>query len=78
MEFFVTNKYVTGMIVHHVDKYEYKNISHPIYGYYLLKNDEYEQVLLSTFEINEYMERSGISHNPIEIDTFYEEAILNA
>jgi len=52
----------------------------PIYGFNLIGNNNTtcDQVLLSTKNKNQYLVNEGISHNPIEIDTFYEESIVNA
>jgi hypothetical protein len=40
--------------------------------------DIFNQVLVATSIINEDMKLNGISENPLDIDTFYEESILNA
>ena len=65
-----------------LDKMAYSDIGYPIYGYnnmYMSKGCiSCEQVLLSTNKIIEQIENNGVSSNPIEIDTFYEEGILNA
>jgi hypothetical protein len=57
----------------------FENLEFPIYGYNFIKNDNCEQVLLCTNYPNEkYFESNGISYSPIQIDTFYDESILNA
>lgn len=67
------------------ENYEYKEIEFPVYGFNLLTFNpdrsisECTQILLSTKYITEYMKNTaGISSVPIQIDTFYEESILNA
>jgi len=64
-----------------LEKWEYSDIQYPIYGYnsmYMSKGCILcKQVLLSTNKIVENI-ISSISSNPIQIDTFYEEGILNA
>ena len=65
---------------------KYKNLIYPIYGFNYTKKIVHEgcegelctQVLLSTNEITDFMKTCGISSNPININTFYEESILNA
>jgi len=65
-----------------LDKMPYSHIGYPIYGYNFMcmrKCDIVcDQVLLTTNKIVEQIEKNGISSNPIQIDTFYEEGILNA
>ena len=62
---------------------KYNDLRYPIYGFNHTKKTVYEgelctQVLLSTNEITDYMKKCGISSNPININIFYEESILNA
>jgi hypothetical protein len=59
---------------------EYNEELFPIYGFNRIKNDMCEQVLLAIKPeyITEYIKECGISHNSIQIDTFYAESILNA
>jgi len=56
-----------------------KNIF-PIYGFNKIKNNKCEQVLLSLATCEDVIlyKDLGISNNPIEIDTLYEESILNS
>lgn len=56
------------------------NDSYPMYGFNLISKDQYkvEQVILITYSIIDSLKESGISHNQIKINTFYEESILNA
>ena len=62
-----------------IGELNYADISGPIYGFNYMKNDSIcHQILLSTQNITKYLEKEGISSNPIQIDTFYEEGILNA
>ena len=65
-------------IIYIEDNFEYNKILFPIYGFYDIKNNLCNKVLLSTNKINKYMENCGISSNSINIDTFYDESILNA
>ena len=77
----LNNKVIKGMYVcmNNNDIYD-NNELNLIYGYNYIEEENYlcEQVLLSTEVINEEMIHAGISLNPINIDTFYEESILNA
>jgi hypothetical protein len=62
---------------------KYNDLRYPIYGFNHTKKTVHEgelctQVLLSTNEITDFMKICGISTNPININTFYEESILNA
>ena len=62
---------------------KYNDLRYPIYGFNHTKKTVHErelctQVLLSTNEITDFMKICGISSNPININTFYEESILNA
>lgn len=52
----------------------------PFYGYNNLFNYKKacEQVILFTDVITSLMEKAGISSEPIKLDTFYGESILNA
>jgi hypothetical protein len=62
-----------------IGELNYADISGPLYGFNYMKNDIIcDQILLSTQNITKYLEKEGISSNPIQIDTFYEESILNA
>jgi len=62
-----------------IGEFNYADISGPIYGFNYMKNDIIcDQILLSTQNITKYLEKEGISSNPIQINTFYEESILNA
>ena len=56
------------------------NDSYPMYGFNLISKDQckVEQVILITYSIIDSLKESGISHNQIKINTFYEESILNA
>lgn len=68
-------------ILHRIDdNFLFKNIYEPIYGFNKLSSNHCEQVLLiaNKNDITETIENHGISANPIYIDTFYEESILNA
>jgi hypothetical protein len=62
---------------------KYNNLRYPIYGFNHTKKTVHErelctQVLLSTNEITDFMKICGISSNPININTFYEDSILTA
>ena len=70
-------KNVSGIIIPN-DNLKFGEVKDNIYGYYRIKNGQCEQVLLCTKIINNFMESNGISCNPIQIDKFYEESILNA
>jgi hypothetical protein len=71
-------KNARGIIMKHLD---YNNIKYPLYGYY--KNCECEggikeqQVILS-IENPKIIINKLISENPINIDTFYDEGIINS
>jgi len=86
------NKYDTesmkkkGHSFYNVDKVPYANFEYtPIYGYnFMCMRKGYivcDQVLLATtkyqIEKIEKIQKNGISSIPIQIDTFYEESILN-
>jgi len=65
---------------------QYERVDCLMYGYNKIEKrlysgnmyDVYNQVLVATSIINEDMKLNGISENPLDIDTFYEESILNA
>lgn len=59
------------------DCYQY-NESFPMYGFNLISKNKVEQIILITYSIIDSLKESGISHNQIKINTFYEESILNA
>jgi hypothetical protein len=56
---------------------KYDNLDH-MYGFNRIHKGKCEQVILITDYITDYMKECGISHNKIEIDTFYGESIVNA
>lgn len=57
----------------------FDELEFPIYGYNSITDDFCQQVLLCTGKPDELkFQSNGISSNPIQIDTFYEESILNA
>lgn len=57
----------------------FDELEFPIYGYNSITDDFSQQVLLCTKNPDEKkFQSNGISSNPIQIDTFYEESILNA
>jgi len=62
------------------DDFIFDNIKKPIYGFNKLTSDNCEQVLLciDINNITDIIKEMGISSNPIKINTFYEESILNA
>jgi len=86
-DIFFDKKNTKGILLPFDDE-KYDEKLFPIYGFNriiikIIKNDIYElceQVLLSIKpeSIIDYIKECGISHNPILIDTFYEESILNA
>jgi hypothetical protein len=67
-------------------KLQYDQINCLIYGYNMPEKkfkegnmyNTYNQVLVSTSIITDEMIENGISENSLDIDTFYEESILNA
>jgi len=59
------------------NEFNYDDLDH-MYGFNKIHDFNCEQVILITDYITDYMKECGISHNKIEIDTFYEESILNA
>jgi len=68
-------------ILHRIeDNFLFKNICESIYGFNKLSSNNCEQVLLiaNKNDITETIKNNGISANPIHIDRFYEESILNA
>jgi hypothetical protein len=70
-----------SLILHRIeDNLPFTNIFEPIYGFNKLTSNDCEQVLLvvNKNDITPTIENNGISANPIHIDTFYEEGILNA
>lgn len=56
----------------------YNEILFPIYGLNKMNTNNYEQVLVAINTKPDTIEESLISANPITIDTFYEDSILNA
>ena len=75
----LNKKNVSGILLKTLDEWNYNTIIDPIYGFNYIKNNDCEQVLLSTNNSNSsFLQNSGISYNPIIIDTFYSESILNA
>jgi uncharacterized ubiquitin-like protein YukD len=69
-----------SLLLHRIeDNFPFKNIFDPIYGFNKISSNECEQVLLTVDkkDIMPTIENMGISSNPIHIDTFYEEGILN-
>ena len=73
--------HIHGMLnVVDMDNLTYKQLPGLIYGFNYTRHNSSicEQILLCTDEKTTYMETAGISSIPIQIDTFYEESILNA
>lgn len=70
------NGIVNGIVKQTSDS-KYNDLTDPLYGFNLITNDgaTCEQVLLSTPRVDIFAK--DISAMPIQIDTFYEESILN-
>ena len=56
----------------------FDTLKYPIYGFNKITGDKCEQVILCSNFFNDRIIDMGISTNPIKIDTFYPESILNA
>ncbi len=69
---------VIGMLVKLLGDTKFCSISKPIYAYnHKVGKYKYKQVLLATDTITNKMERNGICDEPIQLDMFYEETIIN-
>jgi len=81
LEIIIKKTNETSVLLHRIDDdFPFKNIFEDIYGFNKITSNDCEQVLLVTNKnhITPTIKNNGISANPIHIDTFYEEGILNA
>lgn len=76
---FFGKKNVNGIVVEN-PQIKFKEAQNNIYGYYCKNNITFqeEQVLLLCKYIENFTNNNNISSNPVIIDTFYEEGIMNA
>ncbi len=69
---------IVGIIVQLNSVNSYDEIKYPIYGYNFMKNNKYDQILLSVNPDARPFSLMDMSDNPIVLDTFYDESIMNA
>ena len=76
---FFGKKNVNGLIGQN-ENIKFKEVQNNIYGYYRIdkQTNQEEQVLLLCKNKENFIKNSNISLNPVIIDTFYEEGIMNA
>jgi hypothetical protein len=76
---FFGKKNVNGLIGQN-ENIKFKEAQNNIYGYYRIdkQTNQEEQVLLLCKNKENFIKNSNISLNPVIIDTFYEEGIMNA